>query len=123
MRVDSVETGEDHALDVFEAGERFGAGVFYRCDGVADFGVGYVLDRRDEEADLTCSELGKCDRLWGHDTHALDVENLAVGHDFDLHTLTQFAVDDAGEDDDSSVGIEPAVEDERLERSFGIALW
>ena len=28
VRVDGVEAGEDHALDVFEAGERFGAGVF-----------------------------------------------------------------------------------------------
>ena len=87
-------------------------------DGVADLGVGYVLDRRDEEANFACGELGECDRLWGHDAHALDVEDLAVGHDLDLHALAQLAVDDAGEDDDSSVGIEPAVEDERLERAL-----
>ena len=36
--------------------------------------------------------------------------------------MAEFAVDDAGEDDDSSIGIEPAVEDERLKRRFGIAL-
>ena len=87
VRVDGVETGEDHALDVFEAGERFGAGVFDRGDGVADFGVGYVLDRRDEEADFACGELGDFDWLGGHDAHALDVEDLAVGHDLDLHAL------------------------------------
>ena len=62
------------------------------------------------------------DGLRSHDAHALDVEDFAVGHDLDLHALAQLAVDDAGEDDDASVGIEPAVEDEGLQWSFGIAL-
>ena len=122
VRVDGVEAGEDHALDVFEAGEGFGAGVFDGGDGVADLGVGYVFDGGDEEADFAGGELGDFDGLGGHDAHAVDVEDFAVGHDFDLHALAKFAVDDAGEDDDASVGVEPAVEDEGLERGFGIAL-
>ena len=36
--------------------------------------------------------------------------------------LLELAVDDAGEDDDASVGVEPAIEDEGLERGFGVAL-
>ena len=59
VRVDGVEAGEDHALDVFEAGQRFGAGIFDRGDGVADLGVGYVLDGRDEEADFARGEFGE----------------------------------------------------------------
>jgi hypothetical protein len=45
VRVDSIEAGEDHALDVFKAGKSFSAGVVDRGDGVADFGVGDVFDR------------------------------------------------------------------------------
>ena len=91
-------------------------------DGVADLGVGDVLDGGDEEADFAGGELGDLDGLGGHDAHALDVEGLAVGHDLDLHALAQLAVDDAGEDDDASVGVEPAIEDEGLQRGFGVAL-
>ena len=60
--------------------------------------------------------------LGSHDTHALDVEGLAVREELDLHALAQLAVDDAGEDDDAFVGIEPGIEDERLQRGFGVAL-
>ncbi len=66
-----------------------------------DFGVGDVFDRGHEEAYFSGRELGKFDRLGCHDAHAFDVEDFAVGHDFDLHALAKFAVDDAGEDDDS----------------------
>ena len=86
------------------------------------FGVGYVLDGGDEEADFAGGEFGESRLAWGHDAHALDVEDVAVGHDLDLHALAKVAVDDAGEDDDASVGVEPAVEDEGLQRSFGICL-
>src|ERR1700722_3080212 len=122
VRVDGVEAGEDHALDVFEAGERFGTGVFDRGDGVANFGVGYVLDCRDEEAYFACGKLCELNGLGGHDADTFDVEDFAVGHDLDLHALAELAVDDAGEDGDASVGIEPAIEDEGLERGFRVAL-
>src|SRR3984957_5225463 len=122
VRVDGVEAGEDHALDVFEAGERLGTGVFDRGDGVANFGVGYVLDCRDEEAYFACGKLCELNGLGGHDADTFDVEDFAVGHDLDLHALAELAVDDAGEDGDASVGIEPAIEDEGLERGFRVAL-
>ena len=121
VRVDGVEAGEDHALDVFEAGQGLGAGARDLGDGVADLGVGDVLDGRDEEADLAGGELGERDRLGRHDAHALDVEGLAVRHDLDLHALAQASVDDAGEHDDAAVGIEPGVEDEGLQRRVGIS--
>ena len=91
-------------------------------DGVAHFCVGDVLDGGYEEADFAGGELGDLDGLGGHDAHGLDLEDLAVGHDLDLHALAELAVDDAGEDDDAFVGVEPAIEDECLQRGFGIAL-
>ena len=109
-------------LDVFEAGEGLGAGAFDVGDGVADLGVGYVLDGGDEEADFAGGELEDLDGLGGHDAHGVDFEAAVVGHDFDLHALAKFAVDDAGEDDDAFVGVEPGIEDEGLERGFGVAL-
>ena len=122
VRVDGVEAGEDHGLDVFEAGEGFGAGALDGGDGVADLGVGYVFDGGDEEADFAGGEFGDLDGLGGHDAHGVDFEAAVVGHDLDLHALAELAVDDAGEDDDAFVGVEPAIEDEGLERSFGVAL-
>ena len=120
--VDGVEAGEDHALDVFKAGEGFGAGAVDLGEGVSDLGIGDVFDGGDKEADLAGGELGELDGLGGHDAHAFDVELLAVGHDLDLHALAELAVDDAGEDDDAAVGVEPGVEDEGLEGGFGVAL-
>ena len=59
--------------------------------------------------------------LGGEDAHGFDVEDLVVPHEADLHALAHAAVHDAGEDDDAAVGVEPGVEDEGLERGFGIA--
>ena len=47
---------------------------------------------------------------------------LAVRHDLDLHALAQAAVDDAREHDDAAVGIEPGVEDERLQRRVRVSV-
>ncbi len=121
MRVDCVEAREDHALDIFETGESIGARMCDVCDGVANFGVGDVLDGCDEEADLACTEFVERDGFGGHDAHGFDVELAAVGHDLDAVALAQAAVDDACEDDDAAVGVEPGVEDEGLQGGFGVA--
>ena len=107
VRVDGVEAGEDHALDVFKTRQRLGAGTRDLGDGVADLGIGHVLDRRDEEAYLACGELGEGDRLGRHHAHALHVERLPIRHDLDLHPLAQPPVDDARQHDDAAVGVEP----------------
>ncbi len=122
VRVDGVDAGEDHGLDVFKAGQRCGGRARVFGDGVADAGVGYVFDGGDEEADFAGGELLDFDGLGSEDAHGFDVEDLAVRHEADLHALAHAAVDDAGEDDDAAVGVEPGVEDEGLERRFGIAL-
>ena len=47
---------------------------------------------------------------------------LPLDIDLDLHALAEPAVDDAGEDDDAAVAVEPGVEDEGLEGGIGVAL-
>ncbi len=69
VRVDCVEAGEDHALDVFKARQRFGAGPFDVGDRVADLRVCDVLDRRDEEANLACGQLLDLNGLRRHHAH------------------------------------------------------
>ena len=64
---DGVEAGEDHGLDVFKAGEGFGGGVGGVGDGIADLGVGHILDCCDEEADFARGEGGDFDGFGGED--------------------------------------------------------
>ena len=60
-RVGREDAGEHHRLDHLEAGQRrrrpLGLG-----DGVADLGVGDLLDVGDDEADLADRELVELDR-------------------------------------------------------------
>ena len=42
--VHGVEAGEDHGLEFFESGQGFERGTVVVGDGVADLGVGNVLD-------------------------------------------------------------------------------
>ena len=119
--IDGVDAGEDHGLDFFKAGQGVGGGARVFGDGVADAGVRDVFDGGDEEADFAGGKLLDLDGLGSEDAHGLDVEDFAVPHEADPHAFAHAAVDDAGEDDDAAVGIEPGVEDEGLERGFGIA--
>jgi len=50
--IDGVDPGEDHGLDLFEAGQGLDGGMGVVGDGVADFGVGDILDVGDDEADF-----------------------------------------------------------------------
>ena len=74
VRVDGVEPGEDHGLDFFEAGQGFDGGIGVVGDGVADFGVGDVLDVGDEEADFAGDEFVDLDRLGREHAEGFHVE-------------------------------------------------
>ena len=52
----------------------------------------------------------------------LHFEHLAVGPEADLLADAQPAVDDAHQDDDAAVGVEPGIEDQRAQRRVGRAL-
>ena len=50
--IDREETGEDHGLRRLEARQRLGGGALLVGHGVADAGIGDLLDGGGEEADL-----------------------------------------------------------------------
>ena len=52
VRVDGVESGEDHGLDFFKAWKRLERGVGVVGNGIADFRVSDILDVRDQEPDF-----------------------------------------------------------------------
>ena len=56
------------------------------------------------------------------DADRIDGINLAVRHQADLHALADLAVDHANHDDHAAIGIEPGIEEQRLQRRIGIAL-
>ena len=122
VRVDGVKPGEDHRLDVLEAGERRSRGPLVIRDRIADLRVRYILDIRHEEADFTSRQLLDLHRLRREYAHRLDVEGLAVRHQPDLHALTHPPMDDAGQHDHTPVRVEPRVEDESLQRIVRVAL-
>ena len=62
--VDGVESGEDHGLDFFEAGQGFDGGIGVVGDGVADFGVGDVLDVGDDESDFAGDAVRRSRPAW-----------------------------------------------------------
>ena len=76
--VDGVEPGEDHGLDFFEAGQRLDGGTVVVGDGVADLGVGDVLDVGDEEADFAGDEFVDLDRLGREHAERFDLEGRSV---------------------------------------------
>ena len=68
--VDRVDAGEDHRLDFLEAGERRVGRRRGVGDGVADLGVGDVLDVGDEKPDLARHQLLHRRAPWGRDRRA-----------------------------------------------------
>ena len=117
-----VEPGEHHRLHFAEAGERRRRAARRLGDGVADLGVGDVLDAGDEEADFAGAQLVDRQRPRRQDAQRLDLVVLLRDHEADLHARPDGAVDDPDQHDDAAVGVEPGVEDQRLERRVMVAL-
>ena len=122
VSIDGVEPGEHHGLDFLEAGQRLEGGIGVVGDGVADLGVGDVLDVGDDESDFAGHELVDLHRLGSEDAESFRVEGGAVPPEANAIALLQRALKYAGQDDDAAVGIEPGVENQRLEPVFGRSL-
>ena len=115
VRINGVEPGEHHRLQLFEARQRLEGGIPIVGDGVADLGVGNILDVGNEEPDFAGAQFVDFDRLGREHTEVLHVESAAIRHQADLLPLADRALDDTREHDDSAIGIEPRIEDERLQ--------
>ncbi len=103
-------------------GSACGGGLAGVGDGVADAGLGDFLDLRGDEADFARAELGELLDLGAEAADAVDQVGGAGGHELDLLALADRAVDHAHEDDHAEIGVVPAVDEHRLERSSGVAL-
>ena len=85
--VDREQAAEDDRLDQLEAGQRLGGGALGVGDGVADAGLGDVLDLRGDEADLAGAELVELLDLGAEAADAVDQVGGAGGHELDLLAL------------------------------------
>ena len=95
-----------------------GAGV---GDGIADAGLGDFLDLGGDEADLAGAELLQLLDLGAEAADSIDEVGRAGGHELDLLALADRAVDDPDEDDDSEIGVVPAVDEHGLGGAVGVA--
>ena len=86
------------------------------------FVVGDVFDVGDDESDFAGDEFADVDRLGREHAEAFDVEDAAVRPEADFLSLADRAFEDADEDDDAAVGIEPGVEDQGLQAVVGVTL-
>ena len=123
VRFHRIEAGEDHGLDLFEAGQRFGGGVLVVHDGVADLGVGDGLDVGEEEAHFAGGKLVAGRGLGRLIAQRFHFEDLAVGPQTDLLPFAQPAIDHAQQDDDAAVRVEPGIENQRAQRRIAASLW
>ncbi len=114
MRVDGIEAGEHHRLQLFKAGQRLDRGMMIVGDGVADLGVGNVLDVGDEEADFAGRELIHFHRLGRQHAECFHVEGAAIRHQANALALAQHALNHARQHHHAAIRIEPRIEDQRL---------
>jgi hypothetical protein len=122
IRLDGVETGEDHRLDLLKAGEGHCRRARSFRDRVADLHVGDGLDGGGQEADFADAEFVNQRRA--RPVHA-DGLHLIVApriEEANLHAGSELAVDDAEQDDDAAIRVVPRIEDERLERRGRVTL-
>ena len=120
--VDREQPAEHHRDRRPEAGQRRGGGLPIVGDGVADAGVGHLLDRGGEEADLAGAELLDRREFWREHADAVDVVGGVGAHHLDALVLAQHPVDDANEHHHAEIEVVPAVDQQRLQRRVAVAL-
>ena len=120
-RIDRKDAAEDHRHRRAEAGQRRRGRPPILGDGVADRGVGDLLDRAGEEAELARSEHAPVDQLRREDADRVHFVDGSGPHHADLHAFLELAVDDAHQHDDAEIGVVPGIDQKRLQRRVGVA--
>jgi len=119
-RIDRVDTAEDHRLDFLEAGKGLGCRLLGIGEGVADFDFSGALDVADEVAHVPGAHGLGSRHLRGEDTDLLDLVGLVGRHEADLHAGLNLTGEDSDVADDTAVGIEERVEDQRTKGSIAL---
>ena len=120
--VDREQAAEHHRLRRLEAGQRRRGRPPVVGDGVADAGVGDLLDLRGDEADLAGAEFGRVGHLRAEHADAVDFIMRVGAHHADAQALADDAVDDPHQHDDAEIGVVPAIDQQRLQRRRLVAL-
>ena len=95
VALDRIQPGEDHRLQLLEAGKRLGRRPRDFGDGVADLGVGDALDVGDDEADFADAQLLDGNRPSARTRRARPPRSPALRHQPDLLLRAEHAVDHA----------------------------
>ena len=121
MRVHGIQTGEDHRLDVFKAGQLRRGRPCVVGDGVADLCIADSLDSGGKKAHLAGEEFADLHRLGHQHAHGFNFKSLPVRHEANALSLAHRALHHAHQHDDAAIGVKPGVEDQRLQRRVGVA--
>ena len=119
--LDRKQSGEHLRLHFLETGKRRGGGLARVRDGVADMRVAQLLDAGDDETDFARRQLVAAARLRREHADLLDQMGRAGGHHQDLVLRPDQAIDDANQNHDADIVVEPGIDDQRLQRRSRIA--
>ena len=103
-------------------GQRLSGGIVHSGDGVAHLGIGYGLDGGGDVANFTGAQgIGGDQTVGAHGTHFHYLINRTGGHHLDVLARANSTLLDTGIDDNASVGVILAIEDQRLQRGCPVA--
>ena len=120
LGIHRIKSGEDHGLDFAEARQRLGGGTAGLGDRVADANVGEGFHAGDHDAHLPDGERVDLARVRIDHVKFCDIVLIAHGHETNPHPLVQCAVDDANQQCNTHIGVEPGVKDEGAYRCLRI---
>jgi hypothetical protein len=121
-RVHREQPAEHHRLDLPEARQGLQGGLLLIGEGVADGGVGHVLDRGGDEADLAGAEDVDLGLLGPEHADLVDLVDRLGLQGLDLLAETQGPVEHPHQHHHAEIGVVPGVHQQGLERGRGVAL-
>ena len=122
VRIHGINRGKNHGFDFAETGQWFETRTIHVSDRIADAHVRDGLYARDDVADLAGGQFFLFDQCDLEDTDRLHLVLGIVGHEAELHAPPESSGEDPKMDDDASVRIVMAVENEGAEHIGSQAL-
>ena len=121
LGLDGVDTRKDHGFHLFEPRNGFGTGAFHRGDGVAHLHFRCRFDAAHDVAHVAATQaLARREIHFQHPHFVGLILAFRIDKEHVLATLDR-TVHDFEIRDDAAIGVEHRVEDQGLQRRFGIA--
>ena len=121
-RVHREQPAEHHLLHRLESRQRNFRAAALVGDGVADLGVGHLLDGGGEKADFAGAQPLDGFLLGREDADAVHLIGGVRGHHADAVALFQLAVDHPHQHDHAEIGIVPGIDQQSLQGRVRVAL-